>query len=325
VQSDGSRSVTQLQPSSTGVICEGRVVLVTGGGRGLGRAYALEFARQGASVVVNDIGVNLHGRGRSVRPAAAVAAEISALGGEAIVNHDDASDWHGAQRMIAAAVETFGRLDVVVNNAGFLRDRMFVNAAEDEWEALFRVHAKGHFCVTRWAARYWREQAKAGWANDARVINTTSDAGLFGRVGQAAYAAAKGAVLSLTLVQAAELAHYGVTVNAVAPNARTRMTEELFAAARPRPEGGGFDAMAPDNVAPLVVWLGSPDSAGVTGRVFEVEGGRIGVAEGWRPGPSVDKGARWEPREIGPAVRDLLVSSPRPPTAYGAQPPDAAV
>jgi NAD(P)-dependent dehydrogenase (short-subunit alcohol dehydrogenase family) len=302
------------------VICEGRVALVTGAGRGLGRAHALEFARNGAAVVINDIGVSLDGRGGSGQPAEEVAEEIRGLGGQAVVNGDDVADWGGSHRLIDTALEAFGRLDVVVNNAGFVRDRMFVNADEDEWDAVVRVHLKGHFCVGRWAAAYWRDRAKAGDTNDARIINTSSGAGLLGSVGQAAYSAAKGGIASLTLVQAAELGRYGITANAIAPSARTRMTEEVFAATMRAPEGDEFDTMAPENVSPLVVWLGSPESAGISGRVFEVEAGKIGLADGWQHGPTVDKGARWDPAEIGPAVRDLLASAPPPATVYGAPP-----
>jgi NAD(P)-dependent dehydrogenase (short-subunit alcohol dehydrogenase family) len=302
------------------VICEGRVALVTGAGRGLGRAHALEFARQGAAVVVNDIGVALDGRGGSSGPADEVADEIRALGGHAVVNDDDVADWEGARRLIDSATEAFGRLDVVVNNAGFVRDRMFANADEEEWDAVVRVHLKGHFCVGRWAAAYWRDRAKAGEINDARIINTSSGAGLLGSVGQAAYSAAKGGILSLTLVQAAELGRYGVTANAIAPAARTRMTEGVFAETMRAPEDGAFDAMAPDNVSPLVVWLGSAESAGITGRVFEVEAGRIGVADGWQHGPTVDKGTRWDAAEVGQAVRDLLAAAPAPAPVYGTAP-----
>ncbi|HEY3810808.1 MAG TPA: SDR family oxidoreductase [Acidimicrobiales bacterium] len=301
------------------MICEGRVVLVTGAGRGIGRAHALEFARQGAEVVVNDLGAALDGQGRSASPATQVADEIRDLGGRAIVNQDDVADWDGSRRLIGAAIDAFGRLDVVVNNAGFVRDRMFVNTTEDEWDAVVRVHLKGHFCVARWAAAHWREQAKAGSTADARIINTSSGAGLLGSVGQAAYSAAKGGILSLTLVQAVELHRYGVTVNAIVPAARTRMTEEVFAATMQAPEDGAFDAMAPENVSPLVAWLGSADSAGITGRVFEVEGGRIGLADGWQHGPSIDKGARWDAAEVGPAVRDLLTVAPAPAPVYGTE------
>jgi len=291
--------------------------VVTGAGRGIGRAHAVEFARQGASVVVNDLGASLDGQGASSGPADEVADEIRALGGEVVVDGHDVADWDGARQIVQTAIDRFGGVDVVVNNAGFVRDRMFANAAEDEWDAVVRVHLKGHFCVARWAAAYWRDRAKVGETNDARIINTSSGAGLLGSVGQAAYSAAKGGILSLTLVQAAELGRYGVTANAIAPAARTRMTEDVFAATMKAPEAGGFDAMAPDNVAPLVVWLGSADSAGVTGRVFEVEGGKIGVADGWQHGPTVDKGARWDPADVGPAVRELLAAAPPPAPVYG--------
>jgi NAD(P)-dependent dehydrogenase (short-subunit alcohol dehydrogenase family) len=306
-------------------LCEGRVVIVTGAGRGIGRAHALAFAAEGAKVVVNDIGAELDGSPGSpaASPAGEVADEIRAAGGEAVVNGDDVADWDGAQRLVTSAVEAFGGLDVVVNNAGFVRDRMFANATEDEWDAVVRVHLKGHFCVARWAAAYWRDQAKAGTPRDARIVNTTSGAGLQGSVGQAAYSAAKGGIATLTLVQAAELGRYGVTANAIAPAARTRMTETVFAdkMAAPDPDApGAFDTMAPENVSPLVVWLGSPRSAHVTGRVFEVEGGKVAVADGWQPGPTADKGARWDPAELGPVVDRLLAETPAPAPVYGASP-----
>jgi len=304
---------------SLAMICEGRVVIVTGAGRGIGRAHALEFARQGAKVVVNDIGAQLDGTGGSVSPASEVVDAIRSAGGEAAVNGDDVADWEGAQRLVQTAVTTFGGLDVVVNNAGFVRDRMFANAAEDEWDAVVRVHLKGHFCVARWAAAYWRDQTKAGAAVDARIINTSSGAGLMGSVGQAAYSAAKAGIAGLTMVQSAELGRYGVTANAIAPSARTRMTETVFADMMAAPdEPNAFDAMSPDNIAPLVVWLGSAESKDVTGRVFEIEGGKVSLADGWQHGPTVDKGDRWDPAELGPVVRELLSKGPPPAPVYGA-------
>lgn len=303
------------------MICEGRVVVVTGAGRGIGRAHALELGRQGAMVVVNDLGAALDGAGASVSPAEEVVEEIRSGGGQAVANFDDVADWESASRIVGQALETFGRLDAVVNNAGFVRDRMFVNTAEDEWDAVVRVHLKGHFCVSRWAAAHWRDQAKAGASNDARIINTSSGAGLLGSVGQAAYSAAKGGILSLTLVQSAELGRYGVTANAIAPAARTRMTEEVFAATMRPPEGDSFDAMAPENVSPFVAWLASAESAGVTGRVFEVEAGKIGVADGWHHGPTMDKGARWDAAEVGAVVKDLLAAAPAPAPVYGSGAP----
>ena len=300
-------------------ICQGRVVIVTGAGRGIGREHALEFARQGARVVVNDIGAELDGTGGSPSPARSVVDEIVAAGGEAVVNGEDVADWDGARRLVAAAVDTFGRLDVLVNNAGVVRDRMVVSCEEDEWDAVVRVHLKGHMATARFAAEHWRGRAKAGEAVDARIVNTSSGAGLAGSVGQAAYSAAKAGIAALTLVQAAELGRYGVTANAIAPSARTRMTETVFADMMAAPtDAAAFDAMDPGNVAPLVVWLASPEAAHVTGRVFEVEGGSVAVADGWQHGPAVDKGARWDPAELGPVVDDLLAKAPAPAPVYGA-------
>ncbi|MCC6993850.1 MAG: SDR family NAD(P)-dependent oxidoreductase [Deltaproteobacteria bacterium] len=300
-------------------ICDGRVAIVTGAGRGIGRAHALELARQGARVVVNDIGVALDGQGGSQSPADEVAELIRGLGGEAIASHDDIADWAGAGALITRALDAWGRLDVLVNNAGFVRDRMLVSAEEQDWDAVIRVHLKGHFAPTRHAAAHWRARAKAGGpgAVQGRVINTSSGAGLRGSVGQAAYSAAKAGIAALTLVEAAELGRYGVTANAIAPAARTRMTETVFAEMMKAPESG-FDAMAPDNIAPLVAWLASADSDGVTGRVFELAGGKLGIAEGWSEGPTVDKGARWEAAELGGAVRGLLAQARAVVPPYGA-------
>jgi NAD(P)-dependent dehydrogenase (short-subunit alcohol dehydrogenase family) len=292
------------------------VAIVTGAGRGLGRAHALALARAGASVLVNDLGVEADGSGRSAGPAHEVVEAIRAAGGEAVANDADVANWAQAGALVRAALDAFGRLDVVVNNAGFVRDRMFVSTSEEEWDAVIRVHLKGHFCVTRHACDHWRAETKGGRAVDARVINTSSGAGLQGSVGQSAYAAAKAGIAALTLVQAAELGRYGVTANAIAPSARTRMTEAVFADMMRKPEQG-FDAMDPGNVSPLVVWLASADSRDVSGRTFEVAGGTIAVAEGWRTGPALDKGARFEPGEVGPVVRELLRKAQPPQKVYG--------
>ncbi|MET8376231.1 SDR family oxidoreductase [Streptomyces microflavus] len=304
-------------PTAAG-LCAGRVVAVTGAGRGLGRAHALAFAAEGARVVVNDLGVGPGGDGGSGGPARRVVEEIVAEGGEAVVHDGDIATTEGAASLVTTALDAFGRLDTLVNNAGFLRDRMLVNLDEDDWDAVMRVHLKGHFLPLKHAAAHWRGEAKAGRAPVARVINTSSGAGLLGSVGQGNYAAAKAGIVALTLVAAAELGRYGVHVNALAPAARTRMTEQTFAATMTAPEEGQFDAMAPENVSPLVVWLGSASSDGVTGRVFEAEAGRITVMEGWRPGTTDDRGARRSPAEAGETVRRLLADAKVPQRVYGA-------
>ncbi|WP_338889084.1 SDR family oxidoreductase [Rhodococcus sovatensis] len=297
---------------------DGRVAIVTGAGRGLGREHALELARHGASVVVNDYGVSLSGHGVGETPAEEVVATIEAAGGRAVVNTADVADFDAAEAMVRQAIDTFGHLDVLVNNAGFVRDRMLVNTSEEEWDAVVRVHLKGHFAPLRHAAAYWRAESKAGRPRVARVINTSSGAGLQGSVGQATYSAAKGAIATLTLVAAEELQSYGVTVNALAPSARTRMTEGPFAETMAAPESG-FDAMDPANVSPVVAWLASVESGDVTGRVIEVEGGRVTVEEGWVHGASTDLGRRWSAPEVGGELLGLLQKGRRPEPVYGAR------
>lgn len=297
-------------------ICNNRTVIVTGAAGGLGRSYALAFAAEGANVVVNDIGTSLGGDGRDTSAADRVVEEIRAAGGNAIANYEDVTDWEAGKRIVDAAVETFGDLHVVVNNAGIVRDRMFVSATLDEWDATMHVHLRGHFCIARHAVDYWRAKAKDGRAPDARIINTTSGAGLQGSIAQSAYSTAKGGIASLTLVQAAELGRYGITSNALAPSARTRMTEQAFAD-KMATEGDSFDVMDPDNIAPAVVWLGSEASADVTGCVFELEGGKIMLEDGWREGPVVDKGARWDPADVGDAVEKLISERQEPRKVWG--------
>lgn len=299
-------------------LCEGRVVIVTGAGRGIGREHALEFARQGARVVVNDLGSEANGSGSSDGPAGEVVDAIRASGGEAVANGSDVSDWDEAGSLVQTAVDTFGHLDILVNNAGILRDRMIISTSEDEWDQVVRVTLKGHFAPMRHAGAHWRALAKSGKPVDARIVNTSSGAGLMGSVGQCNYAAAKAGIAAMTIVAAVELASYGVTVNAIAPSARTRLTEGVFDDMMARPESG-FDAMAPENISPLVVWLGSVESTDVTGRVFEIEGGQISVADGWQHGEPIDRGDRWDPAEVGAAVRELIAKAPEPAPVYGAR------
>ena len=289
-------------------ILEGRVAIVTGAGRGIGRAHALELARQGAKVVVNDFGVTIAGE-KDDSPAHDVVAEIEALGGEAVANGADVADFDQAAAMVRQAIDTFGGLDVLVNNAGFVRDRMLVNTSEEEWDAVVRVHLKGHFAPLRHAGAYWRSEAKEGRGRAARVINTSSGAGLQGSIGQGTYSAAKAGIAGLTLVAAAEMARYGVTVNAIAPVARTRMTE------------GAFDTSAmalPEDNAPIVAWLASEAAGDVTGRVIEIDGGQICLEEGWSHGPRRDLGRRWEAAEVGDALRAMIAEGVSPEPVYGA-------
>jgi NAD(P)-dependent dehydrogenase (short-subunit alcohol dehydrogenase family) len=288
-----------------GGIVEGRVVIVTGAARGIGRGHALEFARQGAKVVVNDLGAEVDGTGSSTGPAGEVVEQIRAMGGAAIANGEDVSDFDGAGRLVQSAIDHFGDLHVLVNNAGILRDRMLVNMTAEEWDAVINVHLRGTFAPSRHAAAYWRARSKAGHPVDARIINTTSSSGIYGNPGQGNYGAAKAGIAALTVIAARELERYGVTVNAVAPAALTRMTEGLVPGRQPAPDGE-FAASAPDNIAPLVVWLAGERAKGITGRVFNVRGGAISVAEGWHAGPAVDKGARWEPAELDDIIPGLV-------------------
>lgn len=290
-------------------ICEGRVAVVTGGGRGIGRGEAIELARQGASVVVNDLGADTDGSSANDTPAHQVAAEIRALGGRAEANTADVSTWDGAKSLIDQALDEFSRIDIVVNNAGILRDRMIVNMTEAEWDDCLRVHLKSTFLTTRFAGAHWRERSKAGEENDARIINTSSASGIYGNTGQANYGAAKAGIASFTIIASKEMGRYGVTANAVAPAARTRMTTERTRERMGTFGADEFDPHHPDNLGPLVAWLASPESAGITGRVFNAHGGHIGVSEGWRAGPSVDINARWNARELGDVIPQLVADA----------------
>ena len=298
-------------------ICEGRVAIVTGAGNGLGKAYALGLAAAGAKVVVNDLGVGTHGEAGATKGAAEqVVDEIRAMGGEAVANTDDVADWDSGKRMVEAALDTFGALHAVVNNAGFVRDRMFVTCSPEEWDAVIRVHLRGHFCTSRHAADHWRAQSKAGHPVDARIINTTSGAGLQGSVGQSAYSTAKAGIAGLTLVQAAELGRLGITANALAPNARTRMTQTgAFDMAA---KDGAFDLYAPENMVPLVSYLVSSQSRGVTGQVFELKGGKIFLSQGWTDSPAYDKGTRLDAADMDGIVRRLIETREPAKPVYGA-------
>ncbi len=300
--------------------CDERVVIVTGAGRGLGRAHALAFAAEGAHVLVNDLGVQRDGTQPGTADAAAeVVDQIIAAGGSAAVNHADVADWSQAEAMVAEAVDTWGRLDTLVCNAGFLRDRMLVNMSEGEWDSVVRVHLKGHFAPARHAAAHWRERqrAESGEPVAARIVNTSSGAGLMGSVGQGNYAAAKAAIALLTLQQAAEWGRYGVLANAVAPDARTRMTAGVFYDAEP--PAGGWDSKAPANVSPLVVWLGSV-GCDINGRVFECTGGRLNVCDGWQHGPVMSVGERtMTVAEAGDLARRSVAAERPPAPVFGAR------
>jgi len=282
-------------------LCEGRVAIVTGAGRGIGREHALSLAAQGAKVVVNDLGGNVDGSGGDLSPAEQVVEEIRGMGGEAIANGDSVSDYRGAERMVASAIEAFGDLHVVVNNAGILRDRMLFSMAEEEWDAVINVHLKGTFAPTRHACAYWREQSKAGKPVDGRIINTTSVSGIYGNPGQTNYGAAKAGIAAFTTIAALEMSRYGVTVNAVAPVALTRMTEGLGPAPETDEER---ERRSPRWIAPIVTWLASAESRDVTGRVFEASGEVLAVAEGWVRGPRVSPVD--DPTKLGPIVADLV-------------------
>ena len=289
---------------------EGKVAIVTGAGRGIGREHALALAQAGAQVVVNDLGGSLAGEGTDATPAQSVVNDIVAAGGEAVASYDDVSDFGAAEHMIQRAIDRYGRLDILVNNAGILRDRMLVNMTEDEWDAVIAVHLKGHFGPTRHAAAYWRERAKAGETLRARVINTSSPSGVFGNVGQANYGAAKAAIAGLTLIAAQELQRYGVTVNCIAPNARTRMTEETFGDL-PLPEDG-FDPLDPANMAPLVVALAADDAQDITGQCFFVWGGSINVLRPWDAGELFAADSRWDADELLSQLRERFPDGAAP-------------
>jgi len=282
-------------------LCEGKIAIVTGAGRGIGREHALSLASQGAKVVVNDLGGNIDGSGGDLSPAEQVVQEIKGMGGEAVANGDSVSDWAGAERLINTAIETFGDLNIVVNNAGILRDRMLFSMSEAEWDAVINVHLKGTFAPSRFACVYWREQSKAGKPVSGRIINTTSVSGIYGNPGQTNYGAAKAGIASFTNIAALEMARYGVTVNAVAPVALTRMTEGLG----PAPESDeDREKRSPRWIAPIVTWLASDEAAEVTGRIFEASGDVLAVSEGWVRGPKhapVD-----DPTVLGPIVAELL-------------------
>jgi NAD(P)-dependent dehydrogenase (short-subunit alcohol dehydrogenase family) len=285
-------------------LCEGRIAIVTGAGRGIGREHALSLAAHGAKVVVNDLGGNVDGSGGDLTPAEQVVEEIKGMGGEAVANGDSVSSWEGAQRLINTAIETFGDLHAVINNAGILRDRMLTNMTEEEWDAVINVHLKGTFAPSRWAAAYWREQSKAGKPVDGRIINTTSVSGIYGNPGQTNYGAAKAGIAAFTNIAALELARYGVTVNAVAPVALTRMTEGLG----PAPETDEEREMrSPRWIAPIATWLASAESKDITGRVFEVSGNVLAIAEGWVRGPRREPVE--DPTTLGPVVRELVAKA----------------
>ncbi len=286
----------------------GKVAVVTGAGRGIGREHALALAGAGAAVVVNDLGGSTAGEGQDQTPAQRVADEIKAAGGEATANYDNVADFQGAETMIKQAIGDFGRLDILVNNAGILRDRMLVSMSEAEWDAVVEVHLKGHFAPTHHAAAYWRAQSKEGNQINGRVINTSSPSGVFGNVGQTNYGAAKAGIAAFTIIAAQELARYGVTVNCLAPNARTRMTEDIFGSDKPE----GFDPLDPSNISPVVVALCTNEAQGITGQCFFVYGGLINVLKPWDLGTALHREDGWEPDELAAALREAFPQGAAP-------------
>jgi NAD(P)-dependent dehydrogenase (short-subunit alcohol dehydrogenase family) len=291
-------------------LLDGKVALVTGGGRGIGREECLALARAGAKVVVNDLGGGFDGSGKDIGPAAEVVEEIKKLGSDAIANGDSVTDFKGAQRMIQAAVDKFGKLNIVVNNAGILRDRMIFNMSEEDWDAVVAVHLKGTFAVTRHAAEYWRNEHKNGNIVGGRVINTASDSGLLGNASQSNYGAAKAAIAAFSGIVDQELKKYGVTVNTIAPVARTRLTVDATPATAAtmgvKPGEGEFDVFDPANIAPLIVWLASDDAADVHGQTFRVGGRKVWIMQPWHTASSVKSEGRWEPAKLGAALKAEL-------------------
>jgi NAD(P)-dependent dehydrogenase (short-subunit alcohol dehydrogenase family) len=298
-------------------LLEGKVAIVTGAGRGIGRGEALLLAKEGAKVVVNDVGGGFDGKGEHHGPADDIVKEIGDFGGEAIPNYDSVVDFQAAKKIIDKAISYFGKLDILVNNAGILRDRMIFNMAEEEWDAVLDVHLKGTFNCTRHACAYWREQRKAGKPVEGRIINTVSDAGLVYNPGQSNYGAAKSGIAAFTLIVAKEMAKYGVTNNVVVPMARTRLTTDatpslapLMSTPKDMEKKFGFDVLDPDNIAPLVVYLASDDAKDITGQVFRIIGGTVWLLESWRSFDKIMKPGRWTPEELGPKVKELLRRAP---------------